>query len=167
MKTLIVMRHAKAAPGNADHERALDARGRAEAVWAGEALRATKLQPDVALVSDARRTLETYEGLHRVLGPAGRVVIEPELYCASRNAILGLIRSAPDDAGCVLVVGHNPGLAEAARDLVATGPDHAIADLRARYPTAGIAVIDFACSAWADIGTHGNLKHLLWPDRDC
>ena len=66
MRQLILMRHAQAvgaAPAGGDRERALSAAGRAEAVRIGQALKARGVRPDLAMVSAARRTRETWTGV--------------------------------------------------------------------------------------------------------
>ena len=63
MQRLILMRHGEAErphPGLEDFDRALDEEGRAESRRMGKALSEAGLQPDLALVSAARRTLETW-----------------------------------------------------------------------------------------------------------
>ena len=166
MKTLILLRHAKAEPGGPDHERPLTPRGQADAVRAAEAIKASGLRPDLALVSDARRTKETYAGLRAVFGSIKPVSIEAALYDAPWATILTLIKSAPDEVGCLLVVGHNPGIGEATRSLVVEGPEGAIADLRRRFPTAGSAVIEFPGAHWSDVEVGGTLKALFWGGQD-
>ena len=61
-KTLVLLRQAKSAwpDGVADHERPLAKRGRRDAPAVGRWLRDHELTPQVALVSSARRTVETF-----------------------------------------------------------------------------------------------------------
>ena len=129
MTRLILMRHAKAEPGGAgpDFDRALAPRGRQDAARLGDWLRAEGYRPDRALVSSARRTLETWEGL-RLEAP---MEARRDLYEASAEAILA---AASGLAGTVLVVGHNPGIGGAAMRLAPGVGD--------RYPTGATAVID-------------------------
>lgn len=163
MKTLILLRHAQAARGEPDRGRALDPTGRAEAAEAGRLLAGAGLRPDAALVSDARRTRETFDGAAALLGPV-RLVIEPSLYDAPADTILALVRTAPEADACLLVIGHNPGLGDAARLLAGDGPEGAIAILRQRFPTGAGAVIDVEASRWADVAFgRGRLRALLLP----
>ena len=63
MLRLLLLRHAKAErgqPGGRDHERALAQRGRDDAPRLGAYLVRHKLVPDLALVSTAARTRETW-----------------------------------------------------------------------------------------------------------
>lgn len=134
---IILLRHAKSdwsTPGQPDHDRPLNARGRAAAARMGDWLRSRGHVPDLVLCSDAARTRETLKGLGL---PETRTEHRADLYQADAEAILAAVAAA--DATCVLVVGHNPGLAEAARRACATPPAHP--DF-ARYPTGACTVID-------------------------
>ncbi len=160
MKTLLLLRHAQAARGPLDHDRPLDATGRAEADQAGRLMMQAGLRPTVALVSDARRTRETFAGVTGVLGPV-REILEPRLYDASPDTILDLLKGAPEPDSCLLVIGHNPGLGEVARLLAAEGRDDALAALRQRFPTGANAVLAFDAPRWSALGDGGRLRALL------
>ncbi len=70
MRRLILLRHAKSdrPPGVADHERPLNARaGGRPRRWAPTS-RGKGLCPDLALVSTAARTRETWEAMAATLG---------------------------------------------------------------------------------------------------
>lgn len=160
MKVLILLRHARGAP---DRHRTLDPTGRTEAAEAGRLLAGARLQPRAALVSDARRARETFDGAAASLGPV-RLGIEPGLYGASAEGILAFVRAAAEPDDRLLLVGHDPGLGEAARLLAADGPDEAVAALRRRFPTGASAAIEFASSTWADVGFGGGrLRAFLLP----
>ncbi|MFD0938211.1 SixA phosphatase family protein, partial [Methylobacterium trifolii] len=71
---------------------------------------------------------------------------------------------APAGAGCVILVGHNPGLQDLALRLVGSGPRDARARLSAQFPTAALAVIDFDTPDWAGIGHGGGrLERFVTP----
>jgi len=77
--------------------------------------------PEVAAVSSALRARMTWAAMAEALpGAVERVV--PQLYEASAETILGVVRGV--DAGCVAVVGHNPGIGMAMHQLAAAEPDH-------------------------------------------
>lgn len=113
MRRLILMRHGEAdrpAPGLDDFDRALDAEGRAESRRVGWALVEAGFTPDVALVSSARRTLETWRAAAEAF-PAGlEPVRERRLYAASAPQIAQLVGEASVRGEVVMVVGHNPGV---------------------------------------------------------
>ena len=130
------MRHAKSDwshPDQEDRDRPLNDRGRAGAARMGEWMRARGHSPDLVLCSDAARTRETLEGLGL---DGGTVEFREELYLAAPEAILAA--ATVGKADCLLVVGHNPGMARAAALAVANPPNHP--DF-ARYPTGACTVV--------------------------
>lgn len=111
MRQLILMRHGDAerpAPGLADVERTLTAEGRAEARAVAGALAKAGFAPDVALISAARRTMQTWEAAAPAFKGA-TMQAEPGLYAASAGRLLQAVREAPQ-AETLMLVGHNPGL---------------------------------------------------------
>jgi phosphohistidine phosphatase len=165
MRRLILLRHAKSdrPAGVADRERPLNARGRRAAPAVGGHLAKEGFRPDLALVSTAQRTRETWEAMAAGLGdPETRW--QPEIYEAPAERILAVIRSAPDTAGTVIVVGHNPGLGDLASDLAGEGPREARTRLALEFPTAAYAVIDFDTARWAEIASRrGRLERFVRP----
>jgi phosphohistidine phosphatase len=55
----------------------------------------------------------------------------------------------------LLVIGHNPGLHDVARLLIASGDVEARERLNEGLPTAGLVVIDFAGKAWSKLHPRG------------
>jgi len=174
MLQLILLRHAKTerSSPDGDHGRALTKRGMTDSVLIGRYLRDHKLVPDRALVSDALRTRQTYEIASAEFGDTVDLAMENELYLADSLALLRAILRTPDDIGRLLVVAHNPGIAELAHSLSAVGDEAEIAGLRENFPTAALAIIEFNALQWLDItGTKGRLMHFvtaksLRPDTD-
>lgn len=166
MRRLIVMRHAKAAPatGQGDHGRPLAPRGRAEALEA--ARRLTSLaHPDAALVSDSRRTRETFESAAPALPPALPCRFTRAIYGASASAILAEAKQTSDDIGCLLVIGHNPGIGDLARRLAGEGDPQDLESLKEGFPTSCFAFLDLDAPGWADLGAPGRLVFLLPADE--
>jgi phosphohistidine phosphatase len=165
MRRLILLRHAKSdrPAGIADRERPLNARGRKAAPAVGAHLAQERLRPDLALVSAAARTRETWAAMASALGdPETRW--QPEIYEAPAERILGVIRKAPDAAGTVIVVGHNPGLGDLAAALAGSGSQEARSRLGLEFPTAAYAVVDFDADRWADIAPgQGRLERFVRP----
>ena len=61
-----------------------------------------------------------------------------------------------------MVVAHNPGIAALAERLATDGPD--LERLRAKYPTAGLAVLTLDVDAWSDVATGaGHLDAFVTP----
>jgi len=120
MRRLILMRHAKSSwadPGQHDHERPLNERGRGDAPRVAQHLALLGWTPDAVVASDARRTLETFERMAAHFLPRPRLEQSPSLYLGD---IVDVRRSAaqwPAHENCVLVLGHNPGLEDAVLEL--------------------------------------------------
>ena len=138
MRELILLRHAhaeSASPGQDDHDRALAARGRSEAVAAGQWLRERGYIPDRVLCSTARRARETLDLVQDAIGH-GETERTDAIYEATPGDLVALAdthREAPR----LLLVGHNPGLEHLAA-LMSTGQS---GDFRG-MPAAGIAVLE-------------------------
>jgi phosphohistidine phosphatase len=160
MKRLILMRHAKSdwnsEAGN-DHARPLNTRGREAALALGGWLRAEGLIPDEVLCSTATRTRQTLAGLDLPEGTATR--FEQDLYHAEAEVILTTLQGARGDV--VLVLAHNPGIAEAAARFVTEDPDHA---QFTAYPTGATLVADFDIGNWTDARVgEGVARHFMVP----
>lgn len=152
MKTLLLLRHAKAgggAPGGSDHERALTPRGHRAAELVALYLAQRPGLPSLALCSSARRTLETLEPLRERL--AVSIATLRELYLADPDALLAQIAQVEDREASVIVIAHNPGLHELALLLAAGGDSAERARLREGFPTAALAVLELDIDSWAAI----------------
>jgi phosphohistidine phosphatase len=156
VKRLLLLRHAKAERGGADDlKRVLDKRGVKDSARIGRFLRGDAYIPDLILCSNATRTRQTLEHLLPELGAAPKVDYLTELYLPEPEVILSLIRRAPDRAGSLMIVGHNPGLEQCALALASVPLER---KLRKRYdvmdekfPTCALAVIDFQIALWRDV----------------
>lgn len=146
MNRLILFRHGKAersAPGG-DVERRLAERGRHDAALMGQVLADKGYAPDLALVSGAVRTRETWAAAQPSF-PRAEVIFRRDLYLASDSLIWSLAETLGEDRGTVMVVGHNPGLQDLTLMLMRQGGEGMALQARAqaRFSTASIAVFDF------------------------
>ena len=98
------------------------------------------LEPDLVLVSSARRTLQTLAALE----PWDETpLVEPldGLYLAGGPALLAVLNAVTETARRVLLIGHNPGLHDLALSLI--GPidaaNGAMRQLAEGYPTGALA----------------------------
>lgn len=149
-KRLILTRHAKSAwddPSINDHDRPLNPRGQTAAGDLGGWLASRGYLPDEILCSDALRTRETWEGIAPAIPDAPQVTLKPTLYHAGPDVILAVLRHAAGNT--VLLLGHNPGIAEFAHRIVARPPQH---EGFARYPTGATLVVSFETDNWAEVG---------------
>jgi len=167
MRRLMLLRHAKSdwsQAGGGDHERPLNARGRDAAPKIGAYLAHARIVPDLVLCSTAERTRQTCELVTAAFEKTLRIRFEDELYLAEPETIIGLVRAAPDKVQTLLIIGHNPGIHQAATDLTGGGKVQARELLAAKFPTAALAIIDFATDDWSDIGLHaGKLDRFITP----
>jgi phosphohistidine phosphatase len=151
MKTLYLLRHAKASsdsPTFEDRDRPLNARGNEDAPLVAGAMKVRRHIPDLILCSSARRTQETCQHVLDVLGGHIPVVFEPDLYLATDEEILDLIRSANPTSRALLVIGHNPGLEDLAITLGADGGPP-------KFPTTALAVFRFDVERWDEVTRKG------------
>jgi phosphohistidine phosphatase len=152
MRRLMLLRHAKAVPQGelADENRPLAERGRSDMAAIAAFAASEGLAPDLALVSPAIRTRETWE----LLLPAFRTPtdhrIESRLYAAPADRILYLVRETADEIQSLMLVGHNPGLEDMARILTGAGETDALIRFGGAMPTGSLAVIDLS-GGWANL----------------
>ncbi|MEZ6023690.1 MAG: histidine phosphatase family protein [Hyphomonadaceae bacterium] len=143
MRTLILMRHAKAVrahEADSDEARGLTGRGRREAALSGAAMEDAGLKPKLALVSSAERTRQTAE--HGLQNFALETRYEDALYHAGPQEIWAVF--AATEAESVVVVGHNPGIGELATMLVHQSHDGSrlARDLVGHFPTSAFAAFE-------------------------
>jgi len=164
-RQLLVLRHAKSSWDDSklsDFDRPLGPRGLKTAPLIGRELARRDWLPNLALVSAALRTRETWRLVAAEL--PGRVPAEfiEALYEAAATDVLAVARKA--NATCLLMVGHNPGLEDFARRLAGAGSDaKALRKLEEKFPTAALArfVVD---GDWADLDFGGaRLTHCITP----
>ena len=161
--TLILVRHAKSdwsEAGQDDFDRPLNERGRREAPLIGRWLAERKHRPEVALVSAARRTVETWELGSEAL-PEVTVDVARRLYLASPESILEAVHRRKE--ACVIVVGHSPGIGECAALLAKSPPDHPRFE---DYPTGATTVLEFDADTWTDVVWHRGFVRGFTVPRD-
>jgi phosphohistidine phosphatase len=145
MKTLLILRHAKSSwshPELPDHERPLKKRGKRDAPLIGERLRTEGLVPEIIMSSTARRAQETANRVVEASGFEGNLLLIPEFYHGNYETILELLRELPDDAECVMIVGHNPDLEEFIEELT---------DEYTRLATAAMARVEVPIQRWREL----------------
>jgi len=167
MRRLMLLRHAKSdwsMPGERDHDRPLSARGREAAPKMGAYMVRHALLPDLIVASTAKRVVETLDLLLAAFEEKPKVRSEPGVYEAGPNALLEIVKQTPRSVHSLLIIGHNPGLAELAGLLIAAGEVEARQRLIEKFPTAGLAVIDFALDDWGKLHPRaGRLDRFVVP----
>ncbi|WP_340538389.1 SixA phosphatase family protein [Nocardioides sp. GXZ039] len=153
-RTLVVMRHAKAeAHGPTDALRELSERGRDDAAEAGRWLAHEGFVPQQALVSSATRTAQTWESLAGAAGWTVAPALDRGLYAADVDSALETVRAADDAHTSLIVVGHNPTMADLALLLDDGRGERAAGDALAAhgFPTSALAVFEVT-GPWEDLG---------------
>ena len=151
-RRLIVLRHAKAEPfASSDHDRVLLPRGVADAQAAGRWAAEADALPDYVVVSSAARTQGTWSafaaGSHCTTTP----VTDRSLYAAGTDGALEIVRSVPEEAVTVMLVGHNPTMEYLVHLLDDGEADPQLfSEVSAGYPTCALAVLEVSCT-WSEI----------------
>ena len=111
MKTLFILRHAKAAakdPNISDHDRPLDKLGEDDALRMGKLIKDKEMIPSLIISSTALRAQTTAELVAKGCIYQGDIVLNPSLYEAKPKDYLSILETLSDMYGSVLIVGHNP-----------------------------------------------------------
>lgn len=156
MKRILLLRHAKSSHAEAgvrDFDRPLNDRGLAAAAAMGRSMAGAGRIPDDILCSAARRARETLDALWQDWPQRPRADWDEALYGAAAQGLRQRLTILPEAVESVLVIGHNPAIEELARDLAGGGDPDAYATMRAKYPTAALAVLDADIGAWAELRT--------------
>jgi phosphohistidine phosphatase len=153
MKTLYVLRHAKSSwnvTGVGDHARPLDDRGERVAALVAAYLEQREIVPSLVLCSSATRTCQTLDRIRPVLPSGTPIEIDEDLYLASVRQLLDRLAALPGSISSVLLIGHNPGLAQLTLQL-ASGPDRLVGQVRDKFPTAALATVELPIGQWTDV----------------
>lgn len=162
MLRLLLLRHAKSdwPEGVPDLERPLAARGRRGAKAMGAYMAEEALLPSRAVVSPARRTIETWEISTRGWPAHVQPSYEHAIYEAPAENLLRLIREQ-EALSPLLLVGHNPGMEELAALLLRREQRTKVLT---KFPTGALAVIDVPVETWAELRPgSGTLERFVTP----
>ncbi len=160
MKTLILVRHAKAtkAMHNFDDiDRPLVEKGILDAYKLAYWLKAQKCNPDQVICSPAVRAYSTGLIMARVLEyPFNKIKVNTNLYERGEEGYLEVISNVKDEYKCLMVFAHNPDISEFAMNKCSQIIDE--------LPTTGVVGIDFKISHWEEINdTKGTLRFFEFP----
>lgn len=148
MRLLALIRHGSydyGARGVRDADRPLDDAGRAGVDEVARELAYGGFEPDHVVSGAAARTHETARRLAAALSFAeDGIEVREDLYHASREQLLALVRGFSDAWLQVALVGHHPGLTE----LCALLTDRRVEAI----PFAGVAWMEVQVDAWSEVG---------------
>ena len=169
VKTVHLLRHAKAEPeadnDAADHLRPLAKRGRKAAQALAGYMAESGFAVDRVFCSTAVRAKETVAALQPVLR-AAPVAFRDRLYMIDADDLFAFVKTLPETAATVLLVGHNPAYHEIALRLIgkAPGQSEAWENLTEKFPTGALCSISFDVTRWDDIKPRtGTLRGLIRP----
>ncbi len=147
MKYLIIIRHAKSSwsdLGIDDFNRPLNQRGYRDAPEMGRRLAESPVEINRIITSPANRAQTTAGIIGRAMKiPKSQIDPRNDLYLASSEVILELIRDFDDSWNHVLVIGHNPGMTGLVNQLTGAEIEN--------IPTCGVARIEIDTDNWKSV----------------
>ena len=135
--SVILLRHAQASwpkPGDKDIDRALDDKGREEALAIANLLKKLGIRPSRIVCSTARRCRETLAPLETLWDEKPALEFDEELYLGGLPTYADMISDHTGE-GTLMIIGHNPMI----EDVFARMANGQEGDFLG-YPTAGLAV---------------------------
>lgn len=149
---LYLLRHARAeivgdtAP---DDSRGLTDDGLREASGVGSWLSGRSEPPTHVLCSSARRAVQTMERVVAAMPEKPATSISEDLYLASAWKLFEEVRTTEPGVSSLMLVGHNPGIAELAAKLSGHGDPAALRSLARRFPPATLAELELPGTSWS------------------
>lgn len=158
MKTLLIMRHARAEDasfGQTDFDRELTFQGLQQATRMGATLATKNLAVEAILCSAAARTAQTAQLVAEQLHfETQNIMSEVALHNASMRVLLQYITALDEKYNTVLLVGHNPAISYL--------PESLTREEIGTLPTAGVVAVQIQLEEWAMVGA--NTAKLLWTE---
>ncbi len=157
MKTLILVRHAKAEHGSPsldDFDRPLNHRGKHDASAMAKRFKETGVRVDALISSPAVRALSTAEDFAMEINLP--IQTDERIYEAGLRDLLAVVRELDDRHSSVMLAGHNPGMSDLLHYLAGGNC--------VNLPTAAVAVIELPQESWRNIPVgKGVLKSISSP----
>lgn len=168
MLTLSLLRHAKSSSDRArirDIERPLAPRGERTAPLMGRFIAEHHLEPDLILCSTSKRTRQTLDLILPKLTTRPEVAYDDDLYLAEPEGMLQVLRARSGTRKRVMIIGHNPGLQALALILSGAGRTADLKAIRAKFATAGLAVLNFTAPDWSGATPGAGILRLYMAPR--
>lgn len=153
MRRLLVLRHAKSSwddPSLADHDRPLNDRGLRALPELRRVLAVRGHAVTHVRCSSAVRTRATLAGVRDALPADIEVDVDGALYGATSDELLDSCRAVGDDAGDVLLIGHNPAVEDLVAALTGDATPAARRQLATKVPTGALAQLGLS-GPWSDL----------------
>ena len=148
VRTLYLLRHAKSSwDVRRPRPRARPRAAREEGLEAHRVASRPRGDPARARALLSRRTRETLDRIGDTLGDP-KVVLDEQLR-AERRPSSSRLREVPDRFGSVMLVGHNPGIADLLALLAADE-----GSLPGEVPTGALATLSVPVDDWAELAPH-------------
>ncbi len=154
MKTLLILRHAKAAPKDpniSDHDRPLDKVGKDDALRMGKLMKDKEMIPSLIISSSALRAKSTAELVAKGCGYQADIVLNQSLYEAKPKDYLSILETLSDIYGSVLIVGHNPTVEDTIQMLTDSSDLTAISSCT-------LAHLSLPIEKWSDLSNNGKIE---------
>jgi phosphohistidine phosphatase len=162
---LLIMRHAKSdwsADSGLDFDRPLATRGIKTAELMGKWLKKIQHAPDRVICSPALRAKQTCQLLLKELALAEHDVFwADEIYDASLNDLLSIIKQHSNNTRILLVIGHNPGLDQLVCHLSKETPR--VNSSGKLMTTAALAILDYGSETITTEPHQAHLQSLIRP----
>jgi phosphohistidine phosphatase len=157
MNFLYLVRHAKsswAEPGLADIDRPLNKRGKRDAPEMGRRLKERDAVPARIVTSSAKRARGTTRDFVKALGFGGEMEVVASIYGGGAAEVVRVVQSTDDEVVSLMVVGHNPDMADLVNSLTDFGVDN--------VPTCAVFCSEH--DTWADVGVRpGRFRFYDYP----
>lgn len=163
MKNITLIRHAKSSwdhPDLPDIDRPLGPRGLRDAPVMADFLHKKNPNIDLWLTSPSERTKATAKFFQAAFGlDESAVLTLEELYHASADQLLGIVRGISATVSTVAIFGHNPGLTDFANLLCHD------ADYIENIPTCAIVGISFPVNDWRMVKIKSSKREFFYLPR--
>jgi phosphohistidine phosphatase len=150
MKTLFLLRHAKAAnedPASSDLRRSLTDQGFHDARLVSEALRQQDLIPEIIVSSDAVRAYTTAFVFAAAFEKiSGDIVLDHSLYESTIKDYMKVINGIDESFSSCMIVGHNNTISMVTSEILRINHEG--------MKTSGVVVISSPAKKWIEFHTH-------------
>jgi len=159
MKTLVIVRHAKAEiikKGQSDIDRKLTFKGKRDAAKVAKKLKKTAIVPDLFISSQAKRAMQTARIFAEKFDVKKKEIVINELLYSDIDleALKTLLDTNAKDKSVVSIYGHNPTFQLLVSQLVN--------EFNEELNTSATVVIEFEVENWTDIiEKTGKLLHFI------